>query len=331
MNILICGGAGYIGSHMVRALLNSNHQVTVFDNLSTGYAWAVPRPDAQLIVGDLLDSEALGALFQSNAFDAVMHFSAKSLVGESVQDPNLYYMNNVVGTLNLITAMREAGVDRFVFSSTAATFGNPQSDFIDESHPQQPINPYGQSKLMVERILSDYSTAYGLNSVSLRYFNAAGADPSGVIGEAHEPETHLIPNILRSILDRASMQLKIFGDDYDTPDGTCVRDYIHVNDLADAHLKALHYMEQHEGAHVFNLGNGSGFSVLEVLAAAEKIVGQAIPYEKASRRPGDPAMLVADSSLARKELDWEPTYTDIQSIIETTWHWHSEGHRLHLN
>lgn len=326
MNILVCGGAGYIGSHMVRHLLDAGHQVSVFDNLSTGYEWSIPA-GVFLLQADLLNESALDSFFGSQKFDAVMHFSAKSLVGESVQKPHEYYLNNVVGTLNLLSAMRRAGVDKFVFSSTAATFGNPVADVIDESHPQSPINPYGQTKLMVEKILQDYSKAYDLNSVSLRYFNAAGADPSGSIGEAHDPETHLIPNVLKSCLNSGGFnQLKIFGNDYDTPDGTCVRDYIHVNDLADAHLRAIHYMEKNSGAHAFNLGNGSGFSVLEVLAAAEEVVGQNIPYEIAARREGDPAVLVADSSLAREELNWEPEYRDIKPIIETAWNWHQKHH-----
>ena len=326
MNILVCGGAGYIGSHMVRVLQSAGHQVSIFDNLSTGYEWSIPD-GVFLLQADLLNEGALESFLSSQKFDAVMHFSAKSLVGESVQQPHEYYLNNVLGTLNLLRAMSKAEIDKFVFSSTAATFGNPVSDLIDENHPQNPINPYGKTKLMVEQILQDYASAYGLRSVSLRYFNAAGADPSAEIGEAHDPETHLIPNILRSCLSALpANQLKVFGTDYPTPDGTCVRDYIHVNDLADAHLKAIHYMDSREGAHAFNLGNGSGFSVLEVLAAAEEIVGQKIPYEIAPRREGDPAVLVADSSLAKQTLDWMPEYQDIKSIIETAWTWHQRHH-----
>jgi len=311
---------------MVRALVNAGHQVSVFDNLSTGYEWSIPK-GVFLLQADLLNEGALESFLGSQPFDAVMHFSAKSLVGESVEQPDEYYLNNVVGTLNLLRAMRKANIDKFVFSSTAATFGDPVSEFIGEDHPQNPINPYGKTKLMVEQILQDYASAYGLNSVSLRYFNAAGADPSGEIGEAHDPETHLIPNILRSTLSALpTNQLKIFGNDYPTPDGTCVRDYIHVNDLADAHLKAIHYMEENPGSHAFNLGNGSGFSVLEVLAAAEAVVGHEIPYEMASRREGDPAVLVSNSTLANEELNWTPQYQDIKSIIETAWAWHQRYH-----
>ena len=326
MNILVCGGAGYIGSHMVRVLRSAGHQVSIFDNLSTGYEWSIPD-GVFLLQADLLNEGALESFLSSQKFDAVMHFSAKSLVGESVQQPHEYYLNNVLGTLNLLRAMQKAEIDKFIFSSTAATFGNPVADLIDENHPQNPINPYGKTKLMVEQILEDYASAYGLRSVSLRYFNAAGADPLAEIGEAHDPETHLIPNILRSCLSTMpASQLKVFGTDYPTSDGTCIRDYVHVNDLADAHLKAVHYLEDREGAYAFNLGNGSGFSVLEVLAAAEEVVGQEIPYEIAPRREGDPAVLVAESALAREKLDWTPRYQDIKSIVETAWVWHQKHH-----
>jgi UDP-glucose 4-epimerase len=319
MNILVCGGAGYIGSHMVKMLTEEGHDVTTFDNLSTGYREAVKW--GRLVVGDLLDETALRQLFADNSFNAVMHFSAKSLVGESVAQPAMYYKNNVIGTFNLLEAMRAADVKRFVFSSSAATFGNPVADHIDENHPQAPINPYGETKLMVERMLRDYAAAYGLSSVSLRYFNAAGADPSGEIGEAHDPETHLIPNVLKAALD-PHKTLKVFGQDYPTPDGTCVRDYIHINDLCQAHLLALEYMEEREGAFGFNLGNGQGFSILEIINAAEQVIGQKIPYESCNRRPGDPPILVADASLAKKELKWRPQYTDITEILRTAWDWH---------
>lgn len=319
MKVLVCGGAGYIGSHMVRHLLASGHQPVVLDNLSTGHREAVG--DAPLVEGDLMDRAALAGLFAGTRFDAVIHFCARSLVGESVEQPYAYYENNVGGTLNLLQAMREAGVARLVFSSTAAVFGQPQAPLIDEQHATAPINPYGASKLMVERILADAHRAYGLRSVALRYFNAAGADPSGDIGESHQPETHLIPNVLRSALGQGA-GLKVFGDDYATADGTCVRDYVHVNDLAAAHLQALGFMDAHEGAHVFNLGNGQGFTVLQVIEAARRVTGVEIPFERAPRRAGDPAVLVASSARARQALGWTPRYSDIGAIIETAWRWH---------
>ena len=319
MHILVCGGAGYIGSHMVKMLVGEGYEVTTFDNLSTGHAWAVHC--GRLVVGDLLDEAGLRQLFAAQSFDAVMHFSAKSLVGESVRQPVQYYRNNVVGTLNLLDAMRAAGVKRFVFSSSAATFGNPVADRIDESHPQQPINPYGETKLMVEHVLRDYAVAYGLHSVSLRYFNAAGADPDAALGEEHDPETHLIPNVLKAVLD-PGRGLKIFGSDYPTPDGTCVRDYIHVHDLCRAHLQALHFMDREPGAHGFNLGNGRGFSILEIIRAAEQVTGTSIPFEWQPRRAGDPPVLVADATLARTALAWQPAFGNIQQILETAWAWH---------
>lgn len=319
--ILVCGGAGYIGSHMVRMLLEKGHSPVIFDNLSTGHAEAVG--DAAFVRADLLDKQALRRVFAEQHFDAVMHFSAKSLVGESVADPSIYYLNNVVGTLNLLEAMREAGAMRLVFSSTAAVYGNPVTARIAEDHPLQPVNPYGQSKLMVERMLRDYAKAYGFRSVALRYFNAAGADASGEIGEAHNPETHLIPNVLRAALGTGP-ELKLFGDDYDTPDRTCVRDYIHVTDLCDAHLRALDYMDANEGAHAFNLGNGNGFSVKQVVEAAWRVTGLEVPHSIAPRRAGDPAWLVADASRARDVLGWQPTYTDMDGIIESAWKWHQK-------
>ncbi|NOQ42406.1 MAG: UDP-glucose 4-epimerase GalE [Desulfuromusa sp.] len=326
MNILVCGGAGYIGSHMAKMLSEQGHQVTVFDNFSTGNRWAVKW--GQLYEGDLLNKNDLSAIFEHNSFDAVMHFSARSLVGESVSHPTLYYQNNVIGTLNLLESMQQAGVKQFIFSSTAATFGNPITDRIDETHPQQPINPYGWSKLMVEQMLHDLASADGMNSVFLRYFNAAGADPDGEIGEAHDPETHLIPNVLQSV--SGAKQLQVFGTDYPTVDGTCVRDYIHIDDLCNAHLLALRYLETHPGAHGFNLGNGHGFSILEVLQAAEKVTGQTIDYAVEGRRPGDPPTLVADSALAQQELGWQPAYTELEAIIATAWNWEQNRRKLDL-
>lgn len=321
MNVLVCGGAGYIGSHMAKWLASRGFAVSVLDNLSTGHREAVRW--GELIEADLLDEASLDRAFADRLFDAVMHFCARSLVGESMTQPYVYYANNVAGSLNLLQAMQRHGVGRLVFSSTAAVFGQPVSEVIDEDHPKAPINPYGASKLMVERMLADAAQAYGLRSVALRYFNAAGACPSGEIGEAHDPETHLIPNVLRAALGTGAA-LKVFGDDYPTPDGTCVRDYVHVDDLAQAHELALSYMDTHEGAHAFNLGNGSGFSVREVIATAEQISGATIPFEQAPRRAGDPAVLVAASAKARRELGWQPKYTELAPIIESAWRWHRD-------
>ena len=318
-NILLCGGAGYIGSHMAHWLAERGHTVTVLDNLSSGHAGAVRW--GQLVRADLLDPTSIDSAFKTHRFDAVMHFCARSLVGESVSKPYDYYSNNVVGTLNLLETMRRHEVNRLVFSSTAAVFGNPITDIIDETHPKLPINPYGASKLMAERILADAARAYGLSSVALRYFNAAGALPEHGIGEAHACETHLIPNVLQAALGGAP-SLKVFGEDYATNDGTCVRDYVHVQDLAQAHALALDFMEQNGGAHTFNLGNGRGFSVREVIAAASQVVGKAIPHELAPRRAGDPPSLVASSQRARDQLGWAPQWTELAPIIESAWRWH---------
>ncbi len=318
-HILICGGAGYIGSHMAQWLAERGQQITVLDNLSTGHRGAVHW--GELVEADLLDPASLERAFHGRRFDAVMHFCARSLVGESVVQPYAYYANNVTGTLNLLETMRRHAVDKVVFSSTAAVFGNPVSEVMDEDHPKAPINPYGASKLMAERILADAAQAYGLRSVALRYFNAAGALPEHGIGEAHACETHLIPNVLRAALGNGP-SLKVFGDDYSTPDGTCVRDYVHVQDLAQAHALALEYMDRHEGAHAFNLGNGRGFSVREVIATATEISGQDIPFEVVSRRAGDPATLVASSGKAREALGWQPRWTELAPIIESAWRWH---------
>jgi UDP-glucose 4-epimerase len=323
MKILVCGGAGYIGSHMVRHLVSHGHEVVVFDNLSTGHRQAIG--ETVLVEGDLLDSAALKSLFASHDFETVMHFCALSLAGVSVNEPYLYYQNNVVGTLNLLQAMRAKGVDRLVFSSSAAVFGNPCMDLIDEDHPTHPINPYGASKLMAERMLSDAARAYGLRSLTLRYFNAAGADPSGDIGESHEPETHLIPNVLRAALGLGS-GLKVFGDDYATRDGTCVRDYVHVNDLASAHMRAIEFLASHEGAHFINLGSERGFTVLEVIEAARRVTGADIAFERAPRRAGDPPALIASSAKAHEWLGWKRAYADIDSIIESAWRWHQRPH-----
>ncbi|WP_316860386.1 UDP-glucose 4-epimerase GalE [uncultured Cohaesibacter sp.] len=319
--ILVCGGAGYIGSHMVQLLLEEGHDVVVFDNLSSGHEEAIKG--AVLERGDLLRPEDLEAVFARHKIDAVIHFAALIAVGESVERPDLYYRNNVTGTLNLLDAMRKAGVERLVFSSTAAVFGNPQSELIDETHPLGPINPYGWSKRMVEQILADYATAFGLRSVALRYFNAAGAHPDGLIGEAHYPETHLVPLVLFTAMGIRE-KLSVFGSDYETRDGTCIRDYIHVLDLASAHLLALDYMDSHEGFHSFNLGNGNGFTNLEVIETAKRLTNNDIPYEMTARRAGDSAVLVADSSRAKSELGWKPKFDDLETIIETAWRWHHD-------
>lgn len=321
MKVLVLGGAGYIGSHMCKYLSQQGHEVVVFDNLSTGHAEAVKW--GVLVQGDILEQSDLDTLFDAHGkFDLIMHFCAKSLVGESVQQPAIYYKNNVMGTLNLLDTMVKTGHDKLVFSSTAAVFGMPQVNLIDEKQPRLPINPYGQTKKMVEDILQDYHQAYGLKSVCLRYFNACGADPECEVGECHQPETHLIPNILKSARNTSSAKLKVFGDDYSTPDGTCVRDYIHINDLATAHIKAGLYLDHNDGAYAFNLGNGNGFSVLQVINAAMAVVGDDIAFDIEARRAGDPAILVADASLATEELGWQPKYTDIKDIIATAWQWH---------
>lgn len=323
MKILVCGGAGYVGSHMLRWLVERGHSVTVLDNLSTGHREAVRW--GEFVQADLLDPATLETVFAGRCFDAVMHFCARSLVSESVAQPYIYYANNVVGTLHLLEAMRRHGVSKLVFSSTAAVFGHPVQERIDEDHPRVPINPYGSSKLMVERILSDAADAHGLRSVALRYFNAAGASPEGEIGESHQPETHLIPNAVRAALGTGP-GLKVFGSDYPTPDGTCIRDYVHVDDLAQAHEQALTYLDARPGAHAFNLGNGRGFSVREVIDTTSRVVGTAVPYEFAPRRAGDPSILVASSERARRELGWSPGYTSLESIIETALHWHRAPH-----
>jgi len=278
VKVLVCGGAGYIGSHMVQLLAENGHTTVTFDNLSTGHRDAVRH--GELVVGDVLDPAALDRLFRNHGpFDLVMHFCARSLVGESVAEPALYYRNNVVGTLNLLDAMRTHAHDRLVFSSTAATYGVPIAERIDESHACTPINPYGRSKLIVEQALQDYARAYALRSVSFRYFNACGAHPRAGIGERHDPETHLVPNILLSLVN-SGKRLQVFGNDYETRDGSCVRDYVHVSDICAAHLSAARYMDEHAGATVMNLGNGDGFSVFEVIKAVERVTGRPVSYER---------------------------------------------------
>jgi len=317
--ILVVGGAGYIGSHVNKMLAVKGHQTVVFDNLIYGHREFVKW--GSFVLGDLADLEQLRSLFKKYRIKAVMHFAAFAYVGESVTDPQKYYLNNLRNSLNLLQAMIEANVDKIIFSSTCATYGTPVTIPIDESHPQVPINPYGQSKLMVEHILADYSRAYGLNYVSLRYFNAAGADPDGEIGEAHNPETHLIPLALDVALNKSEC-IKIFGHDYDTPDGTCIRDYIHVTDLASAHLLALEYLIGGGKSDYFNLGNGNGFSVNEVINKARIITGKNIRVEIAGRREGDPPVLVGLAEKAKAVLNWKPSYSELSDIITTAWLWH---------
>lgn len=316
MNILVVGGAGYIGSHMVKRLLAGQYEVTVLDNLSTGYRDAVLGGD--LIEGDLADRALLENIFSKNKFDAVIHFASFIEVGESVSKPDIYYQNNITNTLNLLNAMNVAGVKQFIFSSTAAIFGEPSYTPIDEAHPKQPINPYGRSKWMVEQILEDYDCAFGLKSVCLRYFNAAGADPEGLVGERHEPETHLIPILLQVASGRRERAF-VFGTDYPTNDGTCIRDYIHVVDLCAAHIAALGYLRNSNQSGRFNLGNGNGFSVAQVIEAVENVTGKSLLIDYVERRSGDPAILVADSTLARSTLGWSPQYSDIETIVLHAW------------
>ena len=318
MKILVVGGAGYIGSHMVKFIGNKGDEITVLDNLSSGYTDAVLA--GKLIECDLADVDMLDKLFAENRFDVVMHFASSILVGESVTDPAKYYRNDVTNTQNLLDAMVKHGVKRFIFSSTAAIFGEPDYTPIDELHPKAPINPYGRSKLMVEKILEDYDHAYGLKSVCLRYFNAAGADPEGELGERHDPETHLIPLVLQAASGKRDA-ITVFGRDYDTPDGTCVRDYIHVNDLCDAHWLAIEKLRSSGESGRYNLGNGNGFSVQQVIDVCLKVTGREISVIEGERRAGDPAVLVADSSLARSELGWQPQYGALESIVSHAWAW----------
>jgi UDP-glucose 4-epimerase len=324
--ILVTGGAGYIGSHAVLSLQQAGYGVVVLDNLVYGHADLVKDIlKAELVVGDIGDRPLLDKLFATHAIAAVMHFAAYAYVGESVTDPDKYYRNNVVGTLTLLEAMLAANIKQFVFSSTCATYGVPKTTPIPEDHPQSPINPYGASKLMVERILLDFSTAYDLRSVFFRYFNAAGADPEGRLGEDHNPETHLIPLVLQTALGKREA-ISVFGTDYPTPDGTCIRDYIHVMDLADAHVRGIDYLLKGGKTDVFNLGNGNGFSVKEVIETAKRVTQRPIQVIEGDRRPGDPAALVGSSDKARNILGWNPQYADLDQIITHAWNWHQKRH-----
>jgi UDP-glucose 4-epimerase len=324
--ILVTGGAGYIGSHTVLALKKAGYQVVILDNLVYGHRDLVEKVlQVELVVGDTSDRILLDRLFTSQQFAAVMHFSAYAYVGESVSDPAKYYRNNVIGTLTLLEAMEAASIKNFVFSSTCATYGVPNEVPIPEDHPQNPINPYGATKLMVERILTDFDVAYGLKSVRFRYFNAAGADPTGILGEDHNPETHLIPLVLQTALGKRE-SVSIFGTDYPTNDGTCIRDYIHVSDLADAHVLGLEYLLKGKDSAVFNLGNGNGFSVREVIDTATKITGKQIKVVECDRRPGDPPALIGSGDKARQILGWEPKYPDLENILAHAWTWHQKRH-----
>jgi UDP-glucose-4-epimerase GalE len=318
MRILVTGGAGYIGSHAVRLFLARGHDVWVYDNLSLGHRKAVPAE--RLLVGDLAEVQRLDHALLMHRIDAVVHFAAFTYVGESVRDPGRYYQNNLVNTLNLLECLRRHGIGRFVFSSTAATYGVPEHIPITEEEPQRPINPYGAGKLAVERALADYAAAYGWGYAALRYFNAAGAAPDGSIGEDHDPETHLIPIVLQAALGRRP-HVEVFGTDYPTADGTCIRDYIHVDDLAEAHLLALERLEPGKGL-CYNLGTGRGYSVREMIRMAEEVTGKRVPVQEGPRRQGDPPVLVASSDKVQRELGWRPRYTELRPIVETAWNWH---------
>ena len=322
MNVLVCGGAGYIGSHTVYELIERGHSVVVVDSLIKGHKAAIHN-EAKFYLGDIRDEEFMDRVFRENQIDAVIDFAAFSLVGESVNEPFKYYENNVYGTLKLLEAMERANVKKIVFSSTAATYGEPENDIIVESDNTNPTNPYGETKLTVEKMLKWADNAYGIKFVALRYFNAAGAHISGKIGEDHNPETHLIPIILQTALGQRE-KMFIFGDDYDTPDGTCVRDYIHVTDLADAHIKALEKLFKTNKSGIYNLGNGKGFSVKEVIEKAKKVTGKDFKVEIEARRSGDPSTLIASSEKAIKELGWQPKFNTLDKIIETAWNWHKD-------
>lgn len=321
-NVLVVGGAGYIGSHMVKRLARAGYAVTTLDNFSTGHRDAIRG--GQVAEGDLADPARLAEIFSAQKFDAVFHFASFIQVGESVLHPAKYYRNNLCNTLNLLDAMLAAKVNFLVFSSSAAVYGEPACTPIDESHPVAPLSPYGHSKAMVEQVLRDYACAYGLQSISLRYFNACGADPEGELGERHDPETHLIPLALQAVSGRRGA-LTLFGGDYATPDGTCIRDYVHIEDLCEAHLLALRYLQGGGAAQALNLGSGKGFSVAEVLRVVEKVTGQPVPVNLGERRPGDPARLVADAARATALLGWVPRYGELETIVRHAWAWEQKS------
>ena len=321
--VLVVGGAGYIGSHMVKLLAASGYRPVVLDNLSGGASHQPPGSYC-MVQADMGEPGVLDALMQAFPFAAVMHFASFIQVGESMADPARYYDNNVASTLRLLAAMARHKVGRFIFSSTAAIFGEPRYVPIDERHPREPINPYGRSKWMVEQMLADFERAYGLRSSCLRYFNAAGADPDALLGECHLPETHLVPLVLQAASGRRAA-ITVYGENYETPDGTCIRDYIHVCDLCDAHLLALEQLLEGSASMHYNLGNGAGYSILEVIGAAERVTGRTVKREGGPRRAGDPPVLVADASLAKKELHWEPRFADLDTIILHAWRWEQKN------
>ncbi|MBT4519449.1 MAG: UDP-glucose 4-epimerase GalE [Halieaceae bacterium] len=328
MKVLVAGGAGYIGSHMVKMLSLAGHDVITLDDLSTGYRDAVKYGD--FVAGDIADTSLLNDLFSNNRFDGVMHFASYIQVGESVTKPYMYYHNNLSNTLVLLNAMIEHDVKHFIFSSTAATYGEPAYTPIDEAHHQKPINPYGHSKLMVEQVLQDFDHAHGLKSVCLRYFNAAGADPDGELGERHNPETHLIPLVLQAASGRRS-KITVYGSDYDTPDGTCIRDYIHVNDLCSAHLLGLEHLVSGGETRAYNMGNGLGCSIMELIELAKTVTGVDFEVIVSERRLGDPARLVADSTLLQRELNWRPEFASLEMIVRHAWEWEKQLQKSELS
>jgi UDP-arabinose 4-epimerase len=320
MNVLVTGGAGYIGSHTCKALAQAGFFPVTYDNLSSGHEWAVRW--GPLVRGDLADGELLRRTMSEYGIGSVLHFAGWSYVAESVHAPRKYYRNNLIGTVGLLDAMLDACVDNIVFSSTCATYGMPDADLLDETHPQRPVSPYGETKLAIERALHWYGQAYPMRFVALRYFNAAGADEDAEIGEVHEPETHLIPLVIEAAREE-SRELTVFGTDYPTPDGTAIRDYVHVSDLADAHVRALRYLRAGNPSACFNLGAGRGHSVLEIVAAVERFSGRSVPAKDAGRRAGDPHRLVADTRRAASKLGWKPQKSSLEAIIRTAWRWHA--------
>lgn len=324
MKVMVVGGAGYIGSHTVRALSEAGHEPLILDNLIAGHEEVARRLGVPLIQGDLNHPDQIREALDSQLVDAVMHFAAHAYVGESVTHPAKYYLNNVIGTVQLLEAMRTVGIRLFIFSSTCATYGNPQTDTLDETHVQQPINPYGWTKLMVEQVLKDYDHAYGMRHAALRYFNAAGASHDALLGEDHDPETHLIPLCLQ-VANRTRDHLVIYGNDYSTPDGTCVRDYIHVEDLADAHVRALDHLVRGGDSIMVNVGTGSGHSVQSVIEACQEVTGRPVKTVMGTRRAGDPPILVAQARMVHDVLGWKPKYTELGPIVETAWRWVQSG------